>query len=309
MSEPENRSDITELSTLIDEIRHDARWREEVSAYLAQRAVSTSPLRSLIGNDRLPFVPSIKTPAAFQPGPTVPTSDAGLNAAVDAIASAAGVLESRTDSAPDPQLVDILNLIQDAIKHADAPIQIESARPLIGNLSVALESFLHRRVRVSQDRQTAVNRAVYRSIQQLTDILGQPSVMYQPTINGQLVNALRSISRALDTSEPDRFASTTWTELAQIRLQLSSISSVLDQNSSMLSAALVENVNAIQTQVQSIARRIDHIETGWFDASVAVDKLAERLLTHIDAVNSTSGLEARMTILEDRLRLHADVDR
>ena len=243
---------------MIDKIRHDAQWRDDVSSYLARRTVSTTPIRALIGEAGLPIVPTLERPIISPRDMSAPSIDAGLRAAVDAIATAAGVVE---------------------------------------NLN-------------SQDRQMAINRNLRQSIQRLVEIFGHPSVVHQPTINAHFVSVLRSVSRAIDTSEPDGFASVTWSEIAHIRQYLDLLTSTLSHNSTSLAAALTENVNAIQSQVQAIATKIDHIESGWFGVSFAVDALVERVSKDIDTSSSCETLNARLAGIEERLsRIEQSIDK
>ena len=165
---------------------------------------------------------------------------------------------------------------------------------------------------VVRDRQMTVNRKVYESIQRIVEILGHSSVVvaHQPAINEHLVSALRSVSRAIDTSEPDGFASVTWSEISHIRQYLALLTSTLSHNSTSLATALTENVNAIQSQVQAIATKIDHIESGWFRVSFAVDALVERVSNDIGTSSRSETLDARLAGIEERLsRIEQSIDK
>jgi hypothetical protein len=102
--------------------------------------------------------------------------DVGWREAVAAAQAAASAPPppARVDEIPAPRvpevgssLGDAIVAMREAIRAADEPIEIGARTPLLGDAMAAFRRRLHDEIRISQDRQTAANRATLAALERL----------------------------------------------------------------------------------------------------------------------------------------------
>jgi hypothetical protein len=131
MSE-EQAGTVELVSQLIDEIRGDTTWREE--------------LESKRRGDRAPAEePQVEDMPKPSPPPTAPPRDPALGAALSAGAA--------------------------ALSAAEAVVPIESGRPVIGEAWAVLRRQIHADIRIYGDRQSAVNHELMAALRRIDTAL------------------------------------------------------------------------------------------------------------------------------------------
>ena len=227
-AEASTAADVALVARLLDEIRADVWWREEVARLRrtgGSAAPTGQPPADAARDETVPQLPPLPD---VEPPPTTPPLEIAPR--------------------PTPGLAGTIQAIEAAIRAADAVVTIEPGRPVVGQLWAALRRQIHADARIYLDRQTSINLEILDALRRIERAL-DPGTPESSTaaLWAAVAQAQASLGQRLDQLAA---------ELAALRAYAEALAARVEADRAR-TGRLAEQVKQVEAAIAALAVEIE----------------------------------------------------